>query len=42
MKHIYEAIKSSKAVYPDVIIKEIETFKEEFKKELSEENTILD
>ncbi len=42
MKHIYEAIKSSKAVYPDVIKKEIIAFKEEFKKELSEENTIID
>ncbi len=42
MKHIYEAIKASKAVYPDVKIKEIAKFKEEFKKELEEENTILD
>lgn len=41
-KNIYEAIKSSKAVYPDVLVKEIAKFKEEFKKELSEENTNLD
>jgi len=36
-KHIYEAIKSSKAVYPDVIKKEIVKFKEIFKEELSNE-----
>ena len=34
---IYEAIKSSKAVYPDVIKKELVVFKEKFKKELEEE-----
>lgn len=42
MKHIYEAIKESKAVYPDVKVKEITKFKEEFKNELFEENAILD
>lgn len=41
-KNIYEAIKASKAVYPDVIKKEIIAFKEEFKKELEEEGTIIE
>lgn len=36
-KHIYEAIKNTKAVYPDVIKKELVVFKEEFKRELIEE-----
>ncbi len=36
-KHIYEAIKSTKAVYPDVIKKELVVFKEEFKDELLNE-----
>ena len=36
-KHIYEAIKSTKAVYPDVIRKELVKFKEEFKDELTAE-----
>ena len=36
-KHIYEAIKSTKAVYPDVIRKELITFKDKFKEELQEE-----
>ena len=33
-KHIYEAIKNTKAVYPDVIKKELIVFKNEFKDEL--------
>ena len=41
-KHIYEAIKSTKAVYPDVIIKELKVLKEEFKEELSSEGVIID
>lgn len=41
-KNIYEAIRTSKAVYPDVIKKEIIAFKEEFKKELKEEGTVLE
>ena len=40
-KHIYEAIKSTKAVYPDVIMKEIMAFKEVFKDELARENINL-
>ena len=37
MKNIYEAISSTKAVYPDVIKKELVKFKEIFAKELLEE-----
>ena len=40
-KHIYEAIKNTKAVYPDVIKKELLVFKEEFKEELSKEGVII-
>lgn len=36
-KHIYEAIKNTKVVYPDVIKKELVVFKEKFKDELAEE-----
>ena len=36
-KHIYEAIKSTKAVYPDVIRKELIVFKDKFKEELTSE-----
>lgn len=36
-KHIYEAIKNTKAVYPDVIKKELVVFKEQFKDELKNE-----
>ena len=36
-KHIYEAIKDTKVVYPDVIKKELVVFKEKFKDELAEE-----
>ena len=38
MKNIYDAISSTKAVYPDVIKKELINFKEIFKDELKEEN----
>ncbi len=36
-KHVYEAIRSTKAVYPDVIKKELVEFKEKFKQELKAE-----
>lgn len=36
-RHIYEAIKSTKAVYIDVIRKELVKFKEQFKDELTDE-----
>jgi len=38
IKHVYEAIKSSKSVYPDVVQKELAKFKEQFKELLEEEN----
>ena len=41
-KNIYDAIKTTKAVYPDVIAKELENFKKMFDEELSIENTVLD
>lgn len=41
-KHIYDAIRFSKAVYPDVIKKELVVFKEKFKDELKEENVVVD
>jgi len=41
-KHIYEAIKTTKAVYPDVIKKELVVFKEEFRDELAEEGVIIE
>lgn len=41
-KNIYDAIRTTKAVYPDVIKKEIVSFKEIFKEELEIEKTILD
>ena len=41
-KHIYEAIKNTKAVYPDVIKKELKVFQEEFKEELANEGVIVD
>ena len=40
--HIYEAIKTTKAVYPDVIKKELEVFKAEFKDELADEGVIVE
>ena len=36
-KHVYEAIRSTKAVYPDVIKKELVEFKKIFKQELKAE-----
>lgn len=41
-KNIYEAIRTTKAVYPDVIAKELINFKEIFEDELKIEGTILD
>ena len=41
-KHIYEAIRSTKAVYPDVIKKELVVFKETFKDELAMEGVVVD
>lgn len=41
-KNIYDAIRFSKAVYPDVIKKELVTFKEVFKEELELEHVIVD
>ena len=42
LKHVYTAIKETKAVYPDVVRKETKNFKEQFKKELEMEGTVLD
>jgi len=42
LKHVYIAVKESKAVYPDVIKKELIKFKEIFEKELARENITLD
>ena len=41
-KHIYEAIKNTKAVYPSVISKELVVFKEEFKDELVNEGVLVE
>ena len=41
-KHIYEAIKSTKVVYPDVIRKELIVFKEQFKDELAAEGVTVE
>mgnify|MGYP003293279091 FL=1 len=41
-KHIYEAIINTKAVYPDVIKKELVVFKETFKDELKAEGVVVD
>ena len=41
-RHIYEAIKSTKVVYPDVIKKELITFKDTFKDELKAENVVVE
>ena len=41
-KHIYEAVRTTKAVYPDVIKKELIAFKEEFKEELQIEGVIVE
>ena len=41
-KHIYEAIKHTKAVYPDVVKKELVSFKEVFKDELAAEGFVIE
>ena len=41
-KNIYDAIRTTKAVYPDVIKKELVNFKEIFKEELEIENVKID
>lgn len=41
-KNIYDAVRFSKAVYPDVIKKQIKKFKEEFIDELTQENVVVD
>lgn len=41
-KHIYEAIKNTKVVYPDVIKKELVVFKEKFKDELTMEGVTVE
>lgn len=40
-KNIYDAVKTTKAVYPDVIAKELVVFKETFKDEMQIEGTVL-
>ena len=42
LKHIYNAIRDTKSVYPDVIKKELVNFKQKFEKELIRENIYLD
>lgn len=41
-RHIYEAIRSTKAVYPDVIKKELVVFKDSFKDELANEGVVVE
>ena len=41
-KHIYEAVRTTKAVYPDVIKKELVVFKEMFKDELALEGVVVE
>lgn len=41
-KNIYDAIRFTKSVYPDVIKKELVVFKETFKEELLQENILVD
>lgn len=41
-KNIYDAVRFTQAVYPDVIKKELVVFKEQFKDELAEEQVIVD
>lgn len=41
-KNLYDAVRFSKAVYPDVIKKQLIKFKEEFKEELSSEKVEVD
>ena len=41
-KNIYDAVRLTQAVYPDVIKKELVVFKERFKDELKRENVLVD
>ena len=41
-RHIYEAVKSTKVVYPDVIRKELVVFKDTFKDELEAEGIVVE
>ena len=41
-RHIYEAVKTTKAVYPDVIKKELVVFKDTFKDELEAEGVVVE
>jgi len=41
-KNIYDAVRFSKAVYPDVIKKQLRKFKEQFVDELTAENVVVD
>lgn len=41
-KNIYDAIRFSKAVYPDVLKKQLAVFKEKFKDELANEQIVVD
>ena len=41
-RHIYEAIKATKVVYPDVIRKELPVFAETFKDELAAEGIVVE
>lgn len=38
---VYNAIKTSKRIYPDVIVKELDKFREQYKKLCEEENIVL-
>ena len=41
-RHIYEAVKSTKVVYPDVIRKELIVFRDTFKDELASEGIVVE
>jgi SpoVK/Ycf46/Vps4 family AAA+-type ATPase len=41
IKHVYEAIRNAKSIYPDALTKEIVKFKETFKEMLEDENVDL-
>ena len=40
-KHVYDAVRSTKAVYPDVIKKELVVFRDSFKDELAQEGVVV-
>jgi ATP-dependent Clp protease ATP-binding subunit ClpA len=41
VEDVYDAIKNSKRIYPDSIVKELEAFREQFKDECEEEHIVL-